>query len=100
MRKGPDLAAGIRPLTHKPNEKIDFTDIPETLQFDYLEVGKFYRPIKKPISLRVDADVLAWFQLLGPKYQTRMNQALRYYMVRYARQAKEQFKSNKKKPRP
>jgi len=35
---------------------------------------------KTPISLRVDADVLAWFRERGPRYQTRMNAVLRSYM--------------------
>lgn len=35
---------------------------------------------KRPISLRVDADVLAWFREQGPRYQSRMNAVLRAYM--------------------
>jgi uncharacterized protein (DUF4415 family) len=38
------------------------------------------RVIKEPISLRVDADVLTWFRLLGPRYQSRMNAVLRAYL--------------------
>src|SRR5229473_2846266 len=41
----------------------------------------YYRPIKKPITLRVDADVLAWFQRQGRGYQTRINRALRKLML-------------------
>ena len=37
---------------------------------------------KVPISLRVDADVLAWFRELGPRYQSRMNAVLQSYMQR------------------
>jgi uncharacterized protein (DUF4415 family) len=44
--------------------------------------GKFYRPIKKPISIRVDMDVLDWFKSQGRPYQVLMNQALRRYMER------------------
>jgi uncharacterized protein (DUF4415 family) len=40
-----------------------------------------YRPIKKPVTLRLDADVLAWFKRQGPGYQTRINRALRKLMV-------------------
>lgn len=83
------MASDTKSLLSMPDKKIDFTDIPETLEFDYLEVGKFYRPIKKPISLRVDLDVLVWFQSIGPKYQTKMNQALRYYMVQAIKHGKE-----------
>ncbi len=41
-----------------------------------------YRPLKKPITLRLDADVLAWFKKDGRRYQTRINQALRQVMER------------------
>lgn len=40
-----------------------------------------YRPVKKPVTLRLDADVLAWFQRAGRGYQTRINQALRRVMA-------------------
>lgn len=36
-------------------------------------------PPKASISLRVDADVLAWFKSAGPGYQTRMNAVLRAF---------------------
>ena len=39
---------------------------------------------KVPISLRVDADVLAFFRGAGPRYQSRMNAVLRSYMERAA----------------
>jgi uncharacterized protein (DUF4415 family) len=41
-----------------------------------------YRPIKKPVTLRLDADVIAWFKTQGRGYQTRINRALREVMVR------------------
>ena len=44
-------------------------------------IGSLYRPIKKAVTLRVDADVLAWFKKPGPGYQTRMNRALRSLMM-------------------
>jgi hypothetical protein len=40
-------------------------------------VGKFYRPVKTPVTIRVDADVLAWLKRQGRGYQTRINQLLR-----------------------
>ena len=41
---------------------------------------EFFRPIKKPITIRIDADVLAWLQASGEGYQTRLNQILRARM--------------------
>ena len=40
-----------------------------------------YRPIKKPVTLRLDADVLAWFKRQGPGYQTKINRVLRRLMM-------------------
>jgi uncharacterized protein (DUF4415 family) len=41
---------------------------------------EMYRPLKKPITVRIDADVLAWFKKEGSRYQTRINSALRKVM--------------------
>lgn len=43
---------------------------------------EYYRPLKKPVTLRLDADVLAWFKKDGRRYQTRINKALRSLMER------------------
>ena len=45
------------------------------------ELAGMYKPIKKPVTLRLDADVLAWFQRGGRGYQTRINRALRSLMM-------------------
>ena len=44
-------------------------------------VRKGLKPVeaKRSISLRVDAEVLAWFQAQGPGYQTRMNAVLKAF---------------------
>lgn len=47
-----------------------------------LKIGDLYRPLKKPVTLRLDADVIAWFKKEGRKYQTRINAALRTVMAR------------------
>lgn len=36
-------------------------------------------PEKQPVSLRLDADVLAWFRAQGEGYQTQMNAVLRAF---------------------
>jgi uncharacterized protein (DUF4415 family) len=45
------------------------------------ELAGMYKPVKKPVTLRLDADVLAWFQRGGSGYQTRINRALRKLMM-------------------
>ena len=47
-----------------------------------LKIADLYRPLKKPVTLRLDADVLAWFKKDGSRYQTRINNALRKVMER------------------
>ena len=44
-------------------------------------VRKGLKPVtpKRSISLRVDADVLAWFQAQGAGYQTRINAVLKAF---------------------
>jgi uncharacterized protein (DUF4415 family) len=43
-------------------------------------LAEWYRPVKKPVTLRLDADVLAWFKTKGRGYQTRINRTLRDVM--------------------
>lgn len=45
------------------------------------DLAGMYKPVKKPVTLRLDADVLSWFQRHGRGYQTRINEALRKLMV-------------------
>lgn len=62
------------------DEKIDLSDVPEVLDWSGAVVGKFYRPIKKSLTIRLDADVLAWLKSGGRGYQTRINGLLRTAM--------------------
>jgi len=66
-------------LAEQPDAAIDTGDIPEATDWSGSERGRFYRPVKKQVTLRIDADVLAWFKSQGDKYQTRINAALREY---------------------
>jgi uncharacterized protein (DUF4415 family) len=70
----------VRALKDRP---IDFSDIPELPPdaFKNAVRGKFYRPVKQAVSLRLDADVLAWLKKDGDGYQTRVNQMLRERML-------------------
>jgi uncharacterized protein (DUF4415 family) len=70
----------IRALRRMKDREIDTTDIPATPDWSKAVVGKFYRPIKKPLTIRLDADVIAWFKRQGKGYQTRINALLRSAM--------------------
>jgi uncharacterized protein (DUF4415 family) len=51
-----------------------------TASLQTMKIADFYRPLKKPVTLRLDADVIAWFKKDGRRYQTRINAALRKVM--------------------
>lgn len=46
----------------------------------YLKAQAVMPTPKKLVSVRLDADLLAWFKGLGRGYQTRMNAVLRSFM--------------------
>jgi uncharacterized protein (DUF4415 family) len=62
-------------------EDIDLSDMPEVVDWSKAEVGKFYRPPKKAVTMRLDADVLKWLKGFGKGYQTRANLLLRHAMA-------------------
>ena len=72
--------ADIEVLAALPDEEIDTSDIPEILDWSGAKRGALYRPVKQQITLRLDADVLAWFRANAPGgrgYQTEINRVLR-----------------------
>lgn len=50
------------------------------LDLDWSKAKIYYPKGKLPVSLRVDADVFAFFKSIGRGYQTRMNAVLRSYV--------------------
>ena len=69
----------LQRLAARREEEIDLGDVPELDEAFFREV-ELRPPIKKPITIRLDADVLEWFRSQGPGYQTRINRLLRRYM--------------------
>ncbi len=70
----------LRHLAEQTDEGIDTSDIPADADWRAGERGRFYRPVKKQVTMRLDADVIAWFKSGGARYQTRINAALREYI--------------------
>ena len=72
-------------LAKMSDEDIDFSDIPATTHEDWAGAvrGRFYRPLKQQLTVRIDADVLAWLKRDGEKgYQKRLNAILRDAMLK------------------
>jgi uncharacterized protein (DUF4415 family) len=68
-------------------EKLDYTQFLELVLSDddfwkNAVSNPFYRPVKKQITLRLDADVIAWLRVQGKGYQTKANALLRNAMVK------------------
>ena len=77
--------AELAALEAAPDERIDYSDIPPTPERFWASVRRnpYYRPVKQQLTLRLDADLVAWFKQNAPSdrgYQTRINQALREYV--------------------
>jgi len=86
-----DVAA----IAAKKDADIDFSDIPPVLDWSEAEVGKFYRPAKKPVTIRLDVDVLEWLKSAGPGYQTKANLLLRHAMAHLSKPARKRGKRSR-----
>jgi uncharacterized protein (DUF4415 family) len=82
--------ANLRALAARPDSEIDLSDTPEMNDEEWknAERGHFYRPVKRQITARVDADVLEWLKSQGKGYQSRINAILRREMLAAHRAAK------------
>ena len=70
----------IAAIAAKKDAGIDLSEMPEVVDWSGAEVGKFYRPAKKPVTMRLDEDVVEWLKSYGPGYQTKANLLLRHAM--------------------
>jgi uncharacterized protein (DUF4415 family) len=78
-RQKKELAA----LAALSDDQIDTSDIPELPPDAWKDAirGRFYRPVKQAVSMRLDSDVIAWLRKAGSGYQTRANRILRERML-------------------
>ena len=84
-RQKRELAA----LAALPEDQIDTSDIPELPPDAWKNAvrGRFYRPVKQAVSMRLDADVVGWLKKRGKGYQTRVNSILRQTMLADSKRA-------------
>jgi len=80
-RVSKDQKKNIADILAMRDEDIDLSDMPEVIDWSRAEIGKFYRPPKKPVTMRLDTDVLEWLKGYGKGYQTRVNLLLRHAMA-------------------
>ncbi len=81
----PALQEQLDRLAAMPDDRIDTVDIPEASAEAWQHARRpgLYRPIKKPVTLRLDADIVTWFKehAQGRGYQTEINRVLRRYVT-------------------
>ena len=79
-----EVRANLEELARMPDSDIDTSDIRvlPASAWENAVRGGLYRPVKKAVSLRLDADVIAWLKKDGKGYQTRVNQMLRERMLK------------------
>ena len=70
-------AAEARRLDAAP---IDYSDIPPLDDAFFAKARAAWPPAKNQLTIRLDADVLAWLKSRGKGYQTRINRILRAAM--------------------
>ena len=59
----PQQRAELKAFEELPDDAIDiFGMAPELADWSGAERGLFYRPLKRQLTLRLDADVIAWFK--------------------------------------
>ncbi len=85
-KKSKEQKRDIRAIAAKRDEDIDCSDAPAVVNWSGAEIGKFYRPTKKPVTMRLDSDVIAWLKADGRGYQTKANWLLRHAMLHYTRE--------------
>ncbi len=59
---------------------IDYSDIPPLGKAFLTKATVAWPPAKTQLTIRLDADVLAWLKAHGRGYQTRINRILRVVM--------------------
>ena len=79
----PAMLRRLKKLEEMPDSEIDYSDIPELTEKFWQNAvqGRFYRPMKEQVTVRLDSDILAWLKKKGAGYQTRMNALLRAAML-------------------
>jgi uncharacterized protein (DUF4415 family) len=73
----------VATLASMPDDRIDYSDIPPLKDSFWKHAirNPFYRPVKQQLTVRLDADVIAWLRGQGKGYQTRINSLLRAAML-------------------
>ncbi len=56
------------------------------IDIDWSDAELIIPPLKMPVSIRLDEDIIDYFKSLGKGYQTRINSVLRHYVEQKTKQ--------------
>jgi uncharacterized protein (DUF4415 family) len=77
----PQLAeSDLARIDRMRDDEIDYSEIPELDEEFFKAAAQVWPPVKKQLTIRLDADVLDWLKGQGRGYQTRINRILRVAM--------------------
>jgi uncharacterized protein (DUF4415 family) len=80
MKQASGVTKGQKTVRRKKILSLSAAEGPKRVSISAADLARWYKPTKKPVTLRLDADVLAWFKKRGRGYQTRINRVLRKAM--------------------
>ena len=78
-----ELERQIAAISNIKDEEINTSDIP-LLTNDFFKnaiVNPYYKPVKKQLTVRLDAVLIEWLKGQGKGYQTRLNDILKKAMI-------------------
>ena len=87
MKKKP-TKSDLKRLDAMSDANIDYSDIPALDTAFFRDARVVVPPRKKQLTVRLDADVLAWLQDQGKGYHSRINAILRAYYEAHQDRAK------------
>ena len=74
------IKSDLRRIDRMKDSEIDYSDIPGLDKTFLKKATVAWPPVKKQLTIRLDADVLEWLKRHGRGYQTRINRILRVVM--------------------
>ena len=74
------IKSDLARIDQMKDAEINYSDIPPLDKSFLKRAQTSWPPVKKQLTIRLDADVLAWLKAQGRGYQTRINRILRVVM--------------------
>ncbi len=74
------IKSDLARIDRMKDAEFDYSDIPSLDKSFLKKATAAWPPVKKQLTIRLDADVLAWLKRNGRGYQTRINRILRVVM--------------------